>query len=630
MKPQRISLMGRATRAGGGALLGAAMVVLSGCSGSLDQPASEEGAQEPATGPELPPGSTVRDDGTVVNADGTPILNPDGTPVTAPVAAPGATNPDGTPAQVPDAPAEAGPGPLGETPPPSECEPGVPGTSQLPRLTKVQYDNTIRDLVGLESEPSALLAPDTTGSVDQRAWDGYQAAAEAVAQQIMADANARARAITCTPSGDGTECMQQFIGEFGARAFRRPLTEAEVAKFTDLWNRRAEITETGSFDEVAQVMLRAFLVSPSFLTRAETSETLDGDRYALNGYEIATRLSYLLWASMPDDVLFAAAAANALSTPEQILEQANRMLADDRAREQVAGFHRQYAHMGPGTRWLDGISRDPGVFPTWNEAIVPLMNDETERLFDHITFDLVGSFQDLLLSRKAFVNASTAPFYGLDAASFGNDLEETDLDSARPGIFTRLGFLVSHSRFDASSPILRGAFLQKEVLCTEIPPPPPGAAGAVLPTDGLTTNRERVDAQTAGADCVTCHHTVVNPTGFAMESFDAIGRVQTTDNGAPIDSNAVVPMGTIAVTVSGHVDMMNAIAASYAAQHCYAEKWVQYAYEREPNAADACVVEQMVAEMRDATTPYAVLDLIADLTQSDSFRYRALEAEVVQ
>jgi hypothetical protein len=564
----------------------------------------------------------------VVSADGTPAINADGTPIT--VAAPDATpvvNPDGTPAVSPDGTPAAT---VDETLPASECQPGVPGTSQLPRLTQVQYDNTIRDLVGLETSPSAMLAPDTTGSVDQRAWDGYQAAAESVAAQIMADPTARSRAITCTPSGDGADCAQQFITEFGARAFRRPLTDAEVAKFMDLWNRRAEITETGTFDEVAEVILRAFLVSPSFLTRAEISENVENGVYVLNGYEVATRLSYLLWASMPDDTLFAAAAAGALSTAEQILEQANRMLHDGRARAQVAAFHQSYAHMGPGTRWQDGITRDPVAFPSYSDAVVPLMNQETQQLFDSITFDEHGTFQDLMTSKEAFVNATTAPFYGLDPAGFGPDLQQTELDASRPGIFTRLGFLISHSRYDATSPILRGAFLQKEVLCTQIPPPPQGAAGTPLPTDGLTTNRERVDAQTAGADCATCHHTVVNPTGFALESFDSIGRVQDTDNGAPVDTNAVVPMGTVAVSVTGPVDLMSAIASSYAAQHCYAQKWVQYAYEREPNPADACTVEDMVTHMRDTATPYSILDLIADLTQSDSFRYRALETEVAQ
>lgn len=313
MKPQRISLARLASwddraalvRLAGGAAL-ASSILLAGCSGSLEQ--DPEGSDDPNASPpsveNLPPGTTINADGTVVNADGTPVLNPDGTPVT--VGVPGSPSegmptlgPDGTPIGEGTNP-DGKPPAIDETPPPPECEPGVPGTSQLPRLTKVQYDNTIRDLVGLETGPSALLAPDTTGSVDQRAWDGYQAAAEAVAAQIMADPDARARAIPCTPSGDGAECARQFVTEFGARAFRRPLTDAEVTKFTGLFERAAEITETGSFDEVAEVVLRAFLVSPSFLTRAEISESAEAGVVLLNGYEVATRLSYLLWASMPD------------------------------------------------------------------------------------------------------------------------------------------------------------------------------------------------------------------------------------------------------------------------------------------------------------------------------------------
>jgi hypothetical protein len=186
-----------------------------------------------------------------------------------------------------------------------------------------------------------------------------------------------------------------------------------------------------------------------------------------------------------------------------------------------------------------------------------------------------------------------------------------------------LGFLTSHASFNRTSPILRGAFLQKEVLCTDIPPPPPDVEGTPLPTEGLTTNRERVDAQTAAAACATCHHSVINPTGFALEGFDGIGQVQTTDNGAPVDTTSTVPIGSGYVDVTGAPDLMAAIANSAHAQHCYAQKWVQHAYQRELNPQDACVVEMMTSKLTQGG--YTVVNLIADLTQSDSFRYRTLE-----
>jgi len=510
----------------------------------------------------------------------------------------------------------------------SNCTPGVvPATTQLPRLTQAQYDNTIRDLVGLTTQPSTLLAPDTVGSVDQRAWDGYKAAADRVSQEIMADAAARARAIPCTPTTD-TElaCVQQTIATFGPKVFRRPLTAEETAKFEALYTGRVEITPTGTWDEAMQLILRSFLLSPSFLTRAETAEVPDGANFLLSPYEVASRLSYMLWSSMPDDALFAAAAGTALTTPEGILAEANRMLADPKARNTVAAFHAAYTKISSGASRWTSYMRDAALYPTFTTDMVPMMAAETQRFFDHVTFDAQGTFQDLLTSPVAFVNSSIAPLYGLSAASYGTDLTQVDLDPAlRPGAFTRVGFLSAYSLFNRSSPILRGAFLQKAILCNDIGAPPDGAEGTSLPTDGLATNRERVDAMTSAPDCMGCHISIINPTGFTLENFDAIGAFQSVekDTQAAINAQAIVPVGATEMDLNGPQALMAAIAASPYAQRCYAQKWVEFAYERTANPADACTVDDLSARMTQAG--YKVVNLIADLTQSTSFRFRAKE-----
>jgi hypothetical protein len=514
----------------------------------------------------------------------------------------------------------------GGTGSPTQCVPGVPGTSQLPRLTKVQYDNTVRDLVGIEGNPSSMLAPDTTGSVDQRAWDGYKAAADSVAQQVMASATARGRAVPCTPTGDGLACAQQLIAALGQRAFRRPLTAEETTRFTAMYTNRAALTATGTFDEAAQLIVRSFLLSPSFLTRAEISGTPDANNQVpLSGWEIASRLSYMLWSSMPDDALFAAAQANELQTKEQILAQAQRMLTDTKARAMVNAFHQSYAHMGEGTRWAS-IARDATLYPQFSTAMIPMLTDETTRFFDQIVFGQSGTFKDLMTSPIAFVNATLAPIYGLAASSYGAELTQVELNPAqRPGLLTRAGFLTAYSLFNRPSAILRGAFIQKEVLCTIIGAPPADAEGTPLPTEGLATNRERTDAQTAGQACAGCHHGIINPTGFAMEAFDAIGAWQATekDTGAAINTVATIPMDNTEVDVTGPADLMNALANSPQAQHCYAQRWVQFAYERSVNSADSCTVDNLATKLTQSG--YTVLNLVADLTQADSFRLRALE-----
>lgn len=515
------------------------------------------------------------------------------------------------------------------------CTPGVPPTSQLPRLTRVQYDNTLRDLVGFAGQPSSMLAPDTFGAVDQRAWEGYRIAGDTVAKEILGNPGTRRRLVTCTPTGDGAACAKEVIESFGKKAFRRPLTANEVTRFMALYSKArsadpaVRITESGTFDQAMQVIAEAFLVSPSFLIRAELSEPAPGSGdIPLGGYEMASRLSYLLWSTMPDDELFAAAADGRLATEAGVAEQARRMLMDGRSRAMVAGFHERYMHMGDGTRWSE-IAKDARLFPAFSATMIAALSEETRRFFDHIVFDKGGSLRDLLTSPTAFVNAALAPLYGLEASRYGADLVPVDLDpTQRAGVFTRVGFLAANAYADRPSPIHRGAFVQKEVLCTEIGLPEDQAAAFSTPLPASGSNRQRVDAQTSGgATCISCHIPLINPTGFAFESFDALGAWQTTERtgGAKIDTTADVRIGDASVRVNGAVDLVTKIADSPHAQACYATKWVQYAYERRLTAGDRCTVEALTAKMARSQGGYRVLDLIADLTQTPSFRYRAKE-----
>ena len=184
---------------------------------------------------------------------------------------------------------------------------GIPATSQVPRLTNQQYDRTVRDLLGVTAvtrfnglPPSSQLAPDQAGSLTAQAWDLYFFASEAIAAQVMADANLRKNFMACEPTGDGTTCLKDTIIAFGRRAFRRPLTTTEVARFEKIVTNRAMLTATGAATEVAEVLLQTFLVSPSFLQRSELATTSDGpSRFVLSSHEVASRLSYMLWDTRP-------------------------------------------------------------------------------------------------------------------------------------------------------------------------------------------------------------------------------------------------------------------------------------------------------------------------------------------
>lgn len=515
----------------------------------------------------------------------------------------------------------------------ANCAQQVAITSQIPRLTNAQYDEAINDLLGLQtiasqgnSVPSNLLATDQAGGLTDVGWAAYKTVGDAIATQVMADPTMKAKFISCDPAV-GT-CLHDTAVKFGRRAYRRPLTQDEIAAFDTFIAQGKDITPTGAPAEVAQALLYLFLVSPSFLQREELQDASDGSGHTtLSQYEVASRLSFMLWNSTPDDTLSQAADNNQLSTPQQILTQAQRMLKDQRARDMTAAFHRYYMQMGLNTRW-DNTNKDTTLYPAFNRNLVKQMQDETEMFFDKTVFDKTGTFEDLLTSRAAYVSSGTAPLYGLPAANFTTSLTETQLDENHPGFLTRLGFLNAYSGATNTSPILRGAFVTKQVLGIAIGAPPPGAEQTPLPasSDTLNTNRKRYDALTSGANCVPCHGPFVNPPGFALEAFNTVGSWQTSEtyNGAqvPIDTTSDVALDASGtkVHVTGPKDLMAAIVTAPGAKAFYANKWVSYAYQRESDPNDACTVQQIAAKM--TAGGYTVQNLITDLTQTLSFRVR--------
>lgn len=507
------------------------------------------------------------------------------------------------------------------------CTPGTPKTSSVPRLTNFQYDNTVADLLGKDLALSATtLAQESKGNMDTASLSGFQKAATAIADTIFSDAAVRAKVITCTTQD--TACATEVITNFGAKVFRRPLEAEEIAAYTAVFANTA-LTDTGSFDDQLKIVVEAMFQSPNFLTIAESSgapsaDPAGGERLALSGHEVAARLSYMLWNTTPDDALTAAAADGSLLTEAGIAAQAARLLEDPRAAGLVEAMHRSYMRMGENTKWVN-YTRDAAKYPAYKPTQLDLNAQETLKFANHV-FASGGSFQKLLTDTTGFVNAETAALYGLNPADFGAELEQVDLGAGRPGIFTRAGFLAANAYEERTSPIHRGAHIQKMVLCNVLGAPAANAAGTPLPQrEDLVTNRQMTDAQTEAVEggCKACHQTIINPTGFALEGFDAVGGVQTMDNGVAVDTNAQVPIDGSLVAVTGAVDLASAIASSAGAHACYARKWVEIGYARVPSEQDACTADNLAAKMADAN--YSVKQLVTDLTTVETFRYRAFE-----
>jgi len=514
----------------------------------------------------------------------------------------------------------------------ASCTPASPiATTRVMRLTHHQYDNTIRALTGLDVHPAAEFLADQRQAGFDRGIDlqvgevlgkSYRAAAESIAAQVVSNATAYRTLVPCDPAapGQADACAQAYIASFGQKAYRRPLTAAEQASYLALFKTGVDLVDTGdAFQKGVTVTLEAFLQSPKFLYRTELSATRAGALIALDPYEIATRLSYLIGNSAPDGELVAAAASGALSTPEQVAAQASRLVRLAAAAETVRDFHHQWLDLDI---YANKLAKDPARYPEVTPELAPALQNEVTRFVDAVTFDRRRGFRSLMTAPFSFVNATTAAIYGVPG-QFGDTLTETALDpTQRAGLITQVGFLATHAFSTQSSPIHRGVFIQRRLLCTTIPAPPPNIP-ALPPLDGskIKTTRQQVDQHTAPDACAGCHHSVINPVGFGLENYDAIGRYRAEENGYPVDASGKLAATANEAPFENGVGLARAIAEAPEARHCYATNWLRYTLGRSETAADACALEALSAALQN--DDYTATDLLVDMTRTKAFLYRA-------
>jgi hypothetical protein len=496
--------------------------------------------------------------------------------------------------------------------------------SQFPRLSHAQWENTVRDLLRLDDVTglSASFTGDPLGGVFDNneavlqvtpgLWADYQSAAEELSEMMAADPEKLAR-ILPPDEGDPDARARAFIETFGRRAYRRPLAQAEVDGFVALFAAAKDVlTDVDPFLAGVQLTLQGFLQSPFFVYRAELSDQPRADGLIpLGGYELATKLSYLLWDTMPDEALLDAAAAGELSSSAGVRAYAERMLDDPRAHETIASFHRQLFDYD---KYLD-LYKDPSLYPQFTPEVGDDMQREAELFVDHVVFEEEGGLTDLLTTRTAFVNDRLATIYGVEGVST-SEFTQVELDPAeRSGFLTRLGFLAANGTARQPDTIHRGVFINLRVLCAKLPPPPDNAT-ALPPGEG-GTNRERVNAHTGPGTCgASCHGTMINPIGFAFENYDAIGQFRTTDNGLPVDASAQYDFNGEVKSYANAVELSQVIAERKEAHVCYAKHWLEFAYGRDALKEDDPLLERLGEESMGGSP---VKDLLLELIQSDAF-----------
>lgn len=474
------------------------------------------------------------------------------------------------------------------------------GRVTLRRLNVAEYNNTVRDLLGTTTTPGSTFPGDNV-------TDGFDTLGEALffsdyltAQLETATNNLvtelfarpandplRTKILVCSLTAANVQsCLTQILSGFMKNAYRRPVTDAEVADLVQL----ASTITTSSGDVVrgASAAFKVVLLSPNFIFHVELGAPNSAAPTPLNDYELASRLSYFLWSSMPDAQLMQAADAKMLTAGGATLTaQIDRLVADAKSQAFVDNFAGQWLWI----RQVAGVSPDPALFPEVDQALLDAIPQETKLFFKSL---LTGAkpINTLLLADYTFVNTRLATHYGLPAAPAA--FTQVNLaNSHRMGILTQETFLTTTSQPNRSSPVKRGEWILEQLLCDPPPAPPPNVP--LLPTfvmgSGLT-GRAYLEQHVQNPYCASCHNTI-DPIGFTLENFDAVGAYRTVDNGQAIDSSGVMPDGT---SFKGPTDLTQWVVNDPRFLRCTTKQMLTYAVGRSFDSSDALAYVAGVAQ----------------------------------
>jgi hypothetical protein len=499
----------------------------------------------------------------------------------------------------------------------------------LHRLTVLQYQNTVRDLLGADIAVPTDLEADSklhgftsvaTGAmtISPIAAEKYEAAARDLAHQVVSDEARRAQVIGCETPEEG--CLRDFFSRLGRRAWRRPLDRGEVDEIMS-------VVETASASigdgwSGVEFGITAILQSPYFLYRVEVGR-VDADhpaRVTLDGYEVATRLSFLLWNTTPDDELLDAAEAGDLDSAEGVRAAATRMLESPRAREAIVEFYSEYLNFDR----FASLTKSTELYPQYTPGLVAGMQGEIKNLFAWIVFDARSDYREILTTTTTFVNPELAAFYGLapieEPAEPGPDtFVQRDLGagSTRGGLLTTSGLLALYAHDTVTSPTLRGKFVRQNLLCEDIPPPPPGVTTSLEGVEGATL-RERLEQHRTDPVCSACH-SKMDPIGFGFENFDPIGQLRTEESpGVPIDASGDID----GVTFTGPQELQAMLVDDPRVPACFARQLYRFATGHLELERELPLLERLSDEF--AASGYRVTDLLVELVASDGFRFAAL------
>ncbi len=512
------------------------------------------------------------------------------------------------------------------------------GPAPLRRLTNEEYLNALSDLFPHVKVTLPVLPADATVAGFDNAAEAqqpsdvrisrYEAIASAYAHALVNDATGLNALVACpdfsTPAL-ADACARTFVETVGGRIFRRPLTDDERDRFTARFHGWQIAVD---FPGATELTLAALLQSPQFIYRPEPAppDVANGIRIPVEPFAMASRLSFFLWRSTPDDALLLAAKKRQLATEADVRAQAARMLADPRARRVLYSFHRQWLGLDR-VLYDEHAARTPDVDPGWTPATQAAVMTETE-LFIENTLSQGGTFADLFTSRRAWVNGDAARVYRINPLPDPSQWTEVTLpENERAGLLTRAAFLAGYSHRGATSPPVRGNWLELRLLCRLPISPPPGvdlSQPKAQPGDGPQTNRMLFETRTRPAVCQSCHASL-NGFGFGFEHYDAAGKFQTVDHGLAIDAVGKLTNTDVDGPFDGALDLSAKLAQSSVVHRCATERWVRFAVGRAPDPAESLTIDALAQRFHESHGD--VRALLVDLVASDTFRLQKVARE---
>jgi Protein of unknown function (DUF1588)/Protein of unknown function (DUF1592)/Protein of unknown function (DUF1595)/Protein of unknown function (DUF1587)/Protein of unknown function (DUF1585) len=507
--------------------------------------------------------------------------------------------------------------------------PGTQPAATLHKLTIAEFTNSIHDLLGSNAPVPAQLEPDqqldgfrsvsaSVVSISPMGVANYESAIAAATRFAFSSAAQAATVLPCVPTGvaDAVCSPGQALSAFGRRALRRPLTPADVTRYVSVATDIAQ--EPGSSILIGlQHAVAAILQSPDFLYRVELGapSAQDAGRNKYTDFEMASRLAWALWVSVPDDTLLDAAAAGTLSTSTGVLAQAKAMLVSPNAHRSIANFVSDLYGMDPssGTTFMTTI-KDPKFFPSWTTTLPLAMQQELFMRVDDVAF--TGDYLSLYDSPTVFVNNELALLYGLSKAAVDGFRKVTlPQGSPRLGLLGSGAILASNGLPQRTSPTLRGRFVSEQLLCRTVPPPPPNVNTAVLDTlPPSATVKATLEQHRQNPGCAACH-AMMDPVGLGLENFDSIGAYRTTDKGLPIDATGVLD----GVSFKDEASLSTALRNDPNAGTCFVNKIYEQLQARMPLAVDAPVLANLAAQFE--ANGHRADQLLLDIVSSDAYRF---------